>query len=73
MSWGDHDRVRIRERRPRCGCTGSAGAPKTSYASREDAHLAALRRGWVPFPYPCPSGTGWHLTHPSRARPLRRR
>lgn len=54
----------MRERRPRCRCTARSGAPKTSYRSREHAYLAAVERGWQPDPYPCPTGTGWHLKRP---------
>ena len=47
----------------RCKCRGRSGERKMLYAFRDKAVSAALRRGWPPTTYRCPSGRGFHLTH----------
>ena len=51
-----------------CGCKDSSGVRgKRLYDSKEDAERAAMTvreggRGTMHV-YPCPEGSGWHLTH----------
>lgn len=49
-------------KRPYCACRGASGVKKLTYRSRRRAVTTALRRGWEPHVYRCPTGTGWHLT-----------
>jgi hypothetical protein len=49
-----------------CHCTGHTGKTKTAYRTRRRAVTIALRRGWRPVTYRCPTGAGWHLTHGER-------
>lgn len=50
-----------------CLCTGRSGARKRLFRNRRAAVTEALRRGWAPSTYPCPSGRGVHLTHGGRS------
>lgn len=46
----------------KCRCCGHSGERKTLYRTRRGAVTVALRRGWIPTTYRCPTSTGWHLT-----------
>lgn len=46
-----------------CSCTGKSGQHKARFLSRQGAVDEALRRGWAPQTYACPTGSGYHLTH----------
>lgn len=46
-----------------CRCRGRSGKRKTLYRSARAAVTVALRRGWSPATYHCPTGSGFHLTH----------
>ena len=47
----------------KCACVGKSGRTKLLYKSRRRAVTVALRRGWSPSTYRCPTCDGWHLTH----------
>jgi hypothetical protein len=47
----------------KCHCTGRSGVKKRLYKTRQAAVTMAIRRGWPPHTYRCPTANGYHLTH----------
>lgn len=53
---------------PRCRCRGRSGARKTAYRNKRQAVTVAIRRGWTPTTYHCPTSQAIHLTHENHTR-----